>query len=301
MKARAAYSCFFDQDLHLPNGQTVWDDSHVLETCAEVLPQHIEGLQQWANDVPKSLKLNRQNNGTSLSTDGTGLLIEQFAPLWLQRQRVLLEITYHHLCVNLYRPLISFGSKPQPGTLAEDIAMRCASHAIMLSRVTQQVLAETPILDGWHEAFHYQWNAAMTLIGFMVVYPNTSLTTEARAAIDMAIAVFDSFGAKFAVAKNAAKIVRDLCVKVDFLVNHSQLQLQSFDLDMDSLQGSMDMNGGFMSSESYSPSSGGCSGLSRPGSNDILGPDFFDMAVDIDFWNNPETLWPGLDDLVQIQ
>jgi hypothetical protein len=32
-------------------------------------------------------------------------------------------------------------------------------------------------------------------------------------------------------------------------------------------------------------------------------PEFnlFDMAVDIDFWNSAEALWPGLDDFSQFQ
>jgi hypothetical protein len=298
MKVRAAYICFYDQDLHLSNGQIVWDDSHALETSAEALTHHIQGLQEWTDNVPGALKLNRQNNGKPLSTDGTGLSIEQFAPLWLQRQRVLLEITYHHLSTNIYRPLISFGSKPHPGTLAEEVAMQCASHAIMLSKITHQVLTETLILDGWHEAFHYQWNAAMTLIGFVVVYQHSSLTTEARAAVDLAISVFDNFGAKFSVAVNAAKIVRDLCLKVDILVHHSQLQVGSLsELDMGSMDNSVDISDDFMSNSSFFTSLGGSSGLSKAGSVDVSEFNFFDMAVDIDFWNSVDTLWPEFDNL----
>jgi hypothetical protein len=300
MKVRAAYTCFYEQDLHLSSGQTVWDETHALETSAEVLTHHIKGLQEWVDSVPRALKINRQNNGKPLSTDGTSLLIEQFAPLWLQRQRVLLEITYHHLSTNLYRPLISFGSKPRPGTLAEEIAMQCVSHAIMLSKITQQVLAETSILDGWHEAFHYQWNAAMTLIGFVVVYPHASLTSEARAAVDLAINVFDNFGAKFAVAVNAAKIVRDLCLKVDCLV-HSQLQIGSLGHDLGSMNDSIDIPEDFMSNSSFFTSVGGGSGLAGSGSVDVSELNFFDMAVDIDFWESVDTLWPGFDGLTEHQ
>jgi hypothetical protein len=298
MKIRAAYTCFYDQDLPLSSGQTVWDESHALETSAEVLSHHIQGLREWVDNVPAALKLNRQNNGRPLSVDGTGLLIERFAPLWLQRQRVLLEITYHHLCINIYRPLISFGSKPHPGTIADEVVMQCVSHAIMLSKITQQVLTETSILDGWHEAFHYQWNAAMTLIGFVVVYPHASLTTEARAAVDLALSVFDNFGAKFAVAVNAAKIVRDLCFKVDFLV-HSQLQVDPLDLHVGSMDDSMDVPEDFMSTNSFFTSVGGSSSLSGPCSFDVSQLDFFDMAVDIDFWNSVDTVWPGFDSLVE--
>ncbi|KAJ6035509.1 uncharacterized protein N7446_010272 [Penicillium canescens] len=298
IKARAAYTSYYDQELNLRDGQAIWDDSHALQASAEVLFPHIQILQEWTDSVPEALKLKRQNNGNPLSTDGTRLSLEQFAPLWLQRQRVLLEHSYHHLSINLYRPLISFSSKPSPGSRAEEIAMRCASHAIMLSKITQQVLADTSILDGWHEAFHCQWNAAMTLIGFLMVYPDASLTIEARNAIDLAVAVFDNFGAKFAVAANAAKIMRDLCTKVDFLAKHSQSQRDSLDgLHTISMDGSIPQDLSFDSSlnstlrdwSSYA--------------NDLTAPDLslFDMAVDVDFWNNLDALWPEADNLSQYQ
>ncbi|KAJ5562356.1 hypothetical protein N7535_003192 [Penicillium sp. DV-2018c] len=292
IRARAAYTSFYDQELHLRNGQTIWDDRHALESSADVLSPHIQMLQEWSNAVPESLKLKRQNNGIPLSTDGTRLLFEQFAPLWLQRQRVLLEHSYHHLSVNLYRPLISFPSKPSPGSPAEEIAMRCASHAIMLSKITQQVLAETSILDGWHEAFHCQWNAAMTLIGFVMVYPDAPLATEARNAIDLAVDVFDNFGAKFSVAANAAKIMRDLCTKVDFLAKHNQSQRDPLNgVQTISMNDSMSIPQGLSfeaSSSSYT---------------NALAPDLslFDMAVDVDFWNNLDALWPEADNLFQFQ
>lgn len=298
IKARAAYTSFYDQELRLRDGQAIWDDSHALQASAEVLFPHIQILQEWTDSVPEALKLKRQNNGNPLSTDGTRLSIEQFAPLWLQRQRVLLEHSYHHLSINLYRPLISFSSKPSPGSRAEEIVMRCASHAIMLSKITQQVLADTSILDGWHEAFHCQWNAAMTLIGFLMVYPDASLTSEARNAIDLAVAVFDNFGAKFAVAANAAKIMRDLCTKVDSLAKRNQSQRDSLNgLQPISMDGSIPQDLSFDSS----PSSTLRDWSSY--ANDPTAPDLslFDMAVDVDFWNNLDALWPEADNLSQYQ
>jgi hypothetical protein len=292
IKTRAAYTSFYDQELDLREGQVIWDDPHALQASAEAMVPHIQILKEWTDSIPEALKLKRQNNGTPLSTDGTRLVIEQFAPLWLQRQRVLLEHSYHHLSINLYRPLISFSSKPLPGSRAEEIAMRCASHAIMLSKITQQVLADTSILDGWHEAYHCQWNAAMTLVGFVVVYPHVPLTIEARNAIDLAVDVFDNFGAKFAVAANAAKIMRDLCAKVDFLAKHSQSQQDSLNgLQPIPRDESMDIPQGF----SFDASSGDWGSYV----NDPPDLSLFDMAVDLDFWNNLDALWPSADNVSQ--
>ncbi|KAJ5767315.1 uncharacterized protein N7511_004931 [Penicillium nucicola] len=297
IKVRAAYTGYYDQELHLRDGHTIWDDRHALEASAEALFPHIQILKEWSNNVPDALKLKRHNSGRPLSTDGTRLLLEQFAPLWLQRQRVLLEHSYHHLSINLYRPLISFSSKPSPGSPAEEIAMRCASHAIMLSKITQQALADTSILDGWHEAFHCQWNAAMTLIGFVIVYRNAPLTAEARSAIDLAVDVFDNFGAKFSVAANAATIMRDLCVKVDLLVKHNQSQRDP----LNGLQ-TIFMDDPMSITEDLSLDSSSISSMRDWNSytND-LAPDLtlFDMAVDLDFWNSLDALYPEADNLSQ--
>lgn len=170
--------------------------------------------------------------------------------------------------------------------------MRCASHAIMLSKITQQVLVETSILDGWHEAFHCQWNAAMTLIGFVMVYPDALLAIEARSAIDLAVDVFDNFGTKFSVAANAATITRDLCAKVDFLAKHNQSQRDPLNGDQTI---SMDDSMGISQGLSFDTSSSSYT--------NVLAPDLslFDMAVDVDFWNNLDALWPEADNLFQFQ
>ncbi|KAL2832934.1 hypothetical protein BDW59DRAFT_157082 [Aspergillus cavernicola] len=104
---RTAYNSF-NTDFHLQEGQITWDDHWALQAGAEVLAQHTQYLENWCGSIPGALKMRRQNNGRPFSTDGTHLSMEQFAPHWLQRQRVLLELTYHHVSINRYRPMISF-------------------------------------------------------------------------------------------------------------------------------------------------------------------------------------------------
>ncbi|PCG91472.1 Transcription factor [Penicillium occitanis (nom. inval.)] len=301
MAVRAAYTSFYDRILQLQHDQSIWDDPSILQASAETLARHTQRLQRWVDSVPEPLKSKRRKNGTPFSTDGTCPSIEQFAPVWLQRQRLLLELTYHHLSVNLYRPIISFTSRLPPGGLVEEMALRCANHAIMLSKITQQVLAETTILDGWHEAYYCQWNSTMTLIGFVMVYPHTSLAIEARAAIDLALSVFDNFGAKFAIARNAAKIVRDLCEKIDTLRKTNQHQHASTnDFTADLMEATRDLPQDILVDQPF---------VSNPMFENIYPQEqidasdfnFFDMAVDIDFWNDLDTLWPENDALSQNQ
>lgn len=288
IKIRTAYTDLYDHDIYLQGDRTLWANHEAQNSSAEILKAHTESFHEWVDCVPESLKLKRQNNGQPISTDFTSIILEPFTPPWLQQQRLLLEHTYHHLSVNLYRHFISFSLKPPAGSMAEELAMRCASHAIMLTIITHQALTESSILDGWHEAFFCQWNSVMTLIGFVILFPTSTLYSQAKHAIELATLVFDNFGAKFSVATNAAKIVRELFVKIEGLANSSQLEYNNLVVSQD-----------FEANSSFSDSVG--QGIPSHGLFDV--PDFnlFDMAVDIDFWNSVDALWPDIDLSSQFQ
>ncbi|KAL2861975.1 hypothetical protein BJX68DRAFT_14061 [Aspergillus pseudodeflectus] len=300
---RAAYTAFYNNDFHLQDGQTIWDRPDALQTGAEILAQHTRHLEAWCETIPDALKLKRQDpNSRPFSTDGARVVFEQFAPQWLQRQRLLLEHTYHHVGVNLFRPMISFFPSQAANhaqfsgtSLQEELATRCAAHAIALTKLTHQALEETSLFDGWHEAFYSQWNAVMTLIGFVMAYPNTNTTasSEAKSAIRLAIAVFDNFGVKFAVAASASKIVQGLRAKIEFLAANDRTFLggstQAANLGEYPLYG-----GDAMSWENLSVYNSSNSGGSYPsdGSHGQSELDLLDMAFDIDFWNKVDMLWP---------
>ncbi|PYH49282.1 Zn(II)2Cys6 transcription factor [Aspergillus saccharolyticus JOP 1030-1] len=289
---RAAYNALFATDFHLDEGQTIWDNPDALRISAEVLAPHTQFLTDWADSVPQALQLKRQQSpglpsSQPFSTDGMRLVLEPFAPHWLQRQRVLLELTYHHQCVNLYRPAISFQCRPRPDDQAETLALRCVAHAVALSKLLHQVLQETSLLNGWHEAFYSQWNAAMTLIGFLMVYPQSSMTETAREAIVLAIAVFDIFSAGFPVAHNASKIVQGLLNQADLLAAKSS-------------KGFSAGEGGDYSAAMLGVDELGSQQLSLHGLDLSLNLDagLLNQALDVDFWNNVDLLWPQAPELV---
>lgn len=208
LTARAAYMAFYE---NVPNTLS--------GSSGEIVS---ERLNEWLKGVPGALKTKRQSNGDPFSTDLSAVEIEQFAPLWLQQQRLLLELIYHNLCTNLYRPFISFPSATALDHLPDKAAVKCAAHAMALTQIMHQVLLSTSILDGWYEAFQWQWNATMTIVGYVLAYPSCALTRKARHSIDLSIAVFEKFGDSFAVAASAADIMRDLRAKVDFLMEQNQ-------------------------------------------------------------------------------
>ena len=220
---RTIYSAFYAKcaevlDMHA--GDSLYSSPESSETCAAFLQSSMGALQTWLHELPAALKTPRRGNGTPLSTDRSPLDLEPFVPLWLQRQRLLLELRYHALAMSLYRPFISFVQpfSAQSRPLAEANSVACLNHAMALTHITRQVLAETDILGGWHEAFRWQWSAALSTLGFVLACPVQPCTPTARRAVAVAIAVFEAFGDNFAVAVSAAAVVKAVAAKADVLV-----------------------------------------------------------------------------------
>ncbi|KAF7534731.1 hypothetical protein G7054_g5964 [Neopestalotiopsis clavispora] len=300
MKVRQAHTAFYSKAIDTQNGQSIWDDAQVLEEYARLLSCHIDGLDRWATLVPAELKTKRRNGGQPFFDDGSFLEVEHFSPAWLQRQRVLLELTYHHLCVNLYRPFISFAARPAMDSEAQRTATRCAVHAISFSNIAHQILNTTPILNGWLETFQGQWSAVMTLIGFVLMYPQGPMVSAARAGIDRGIAVFDIFGASFSVAKEAARITRELCTKVDVLVAQRKTQHDTLSLPLGSTFPPADVEtnsiGDHMAIDHSLMGFGADNNsFSIQTSFKGLGPGLFDTALDIEFWADLDMLWPQVE------
>ncbi|KAM0420279.1 hypothetical protein ACHAPT_011940 [Fusarium lateritium] len=282
--ARKIHSAIYGHDLGLVDGKTVYQDSDHLEDLARAIHPYTKHLDDWVKEIPSTLKTGRKDQGNAFSTDGSLLDIEQYAPIWLQRQRVLLELEYCHLSVNLNRPFISFAAQQAPGCQGYEMAGRCASHAIELSNITHQALSSTSLLHGWNEAFQWQWNAAMTLVGFVMAYPQHLLTPAARGAIRLAVSALDTFGASFEAAAKAAVIVRTLSSNIDsFMDSLAATQSSSGGLDNSAINNH--------ESTSIVPSANGGSDTNYNAATDL---DLFDMALGVDFWAGIDVLWPGV-------
>jgi hypothetical protein len=155
------------------------------------------------------------------------------------------------------------------------------------------MMAETSLLDGWHEAYYCQWNSAMTLIGFVMAYPDATLVVEARSAIDLTLSVFDNFGTNSTVARNAAKIVRDLCKKIDSLLKPNQLKNETLSYAKTNVvECCSDLTYNFLVSQ-LSSSSPMFKSINPEEEIHVSELDF-NLAMDIDFWNDLNTLWPDI-------
>ncbi|RMJ19339.1 hypothetical protein CDV36_000962 [Fusarium kuroshium] len=163
------------------------------------------------------------------------------------------------------------------------------------------VLSSTDILNGWHEAFQWQWNAAMTLVGFVLAYPQAASTAEARKGIDTSLEVLDLYSASFAVASKAADVVRRLRSEVDrvaTITRHAQVSTRQTEGVEMSEAAPVDA-----SLSAYDSALGGAAeGLSLAENGIDIGDmnstslqAILNMAFDVDQWAEPYMLWPNGD------
>jgi hypothetical protein len=242
LATRSVYAAFFDRCAEIlgtiKSPGTLYDDPAALETAADALEGFLDGpgaLRAWLRDLPAALKTQRVGGGVPLSSDSSRLEIEIFAPVWLQRQRLLLELLYHTFVINLHRPFIAYPTSPLPssetsashspsatppsvpGPLAAGHASTAARHGIAITTIIHQIVVEKDLLAGWLEAFQQQWNAAITMVGFLLAFPGSPVAPHVRTALATAVEVFEAFGKHFAVGSSAANATRDLLSKIDLL------------------------------------------------------------------------------------
>jgi hypothetical protein len=111
--------------------------------------------------------------------------------------------------------------------LADGNAISCLNHAMATTYIVHQVLVGTDILNSWYEAYQFQWNATLSMIGFSFAYPVCPPAPSARKTINSAIAVFDILGNNFAVAASAADVTRDLAAKANTFIDRFRTRLSS--------------------------------------------------------------------------
>ena len=299
LAARAIYIAFLDKCadiLGAKDGTTLYSDPQTLEDCAEFLLSSVKCLQIWLQNLPKALKTKRKGTGEPFSTDRSPLEMELFAPLWLQRQRLLLELLYHNLTMNLYRPFICFSTESSSCLpFAKGNAISCVNHAIAITHIMDQMLTETKMLSGWHEAFQWQWNATLSMIGFILAYPLDPSTPSTRKAIDSAISVFQEFGNNFAIAASAAKVTRDLTFKADLLIDRFQGNLITPNPPSSNIVETLRISSSPNPSNTRDDSTGigsqpdeGSFALIQ---NAVAGS--MDLAFTVDSFNTLEPLWPA--------
>lgn len=216
----AAFEIEATQVLRASNEDNFQGDASSLEGLSESLLSNLTCLREWAQHVPNALKIERKDGGKPFSTDRSIMQIDLEAPQWLQRQQLLLELTYHQVMMSLYRPFITFAQVESSSIpLSNSNNISSLNHAIVITNIISQGLKSTDVLNGWYDIYHFQWNATLTIVGFIFANPMCPPTPTARRTLNSAIKVFEGLRNSFAIAASAVYVVRDLAAKVDIFLN----------------------------------------------------------------------------------
>ncbi|PVH90715.1 hypothetical protein DM02DRAFT_620884 [Periconia macrospinosa] len=221
LAARATYITFYDKCAEvLSQGphKSLYHDYSVLETCAEFLTSKVAYVKSWLADAPSILKTARKY-GKTFSIDDSALDFDPTVPTWISQQRIFLELEYHDLLMILYRPFIHFTHMDnKSGPLSVAHATSCVNHAIRMTSIIFQTISETNYLNGYHRVFSWQWNAFLSLIGYILTFPAGLQTPSARRAVSTAIKTLELLPNHLEGAFTAADIARDLSAKADLLI-----------------------------------------------------------------------------------
>ncbi|KAG8669343.1 hypothetical protein FPOAC2_08667 [Fusarium poae] len=164
------------------------------ERCAKYLYGQLKRLKAWVEELPENLKTPRVQ-GVPFSVDRSKLNLSQTDPLWLQRQRLVLELDYHSLVIMLTRTFISFLPTPALGTFNSDNhCIMAVNSGIMMTLMLQQILGGSEILAGFFQVVSWQRTATFTLAGFACGYPICPLSPIARKTLPRAARVFEMSG-----------------------------------------------------------------------------------------------------------
>ncbi|KAF7561405.1 hypothetical protein G7046_g2734 [Stylonectria norvegica] len=192
---RSEFFTFCDDVLEEIHEPDFYSNPSARNRCAAFLLQRLKRLKEWTEELPEGLKTARQH-GVPFSVDRSALDLSQHDPLWLQRQRLILELEYYDFCILLCRSFITYSPTPALGTLSSDnCCISCVNYAITVTNILHQVLRDTDILTGWYEVIHWQHNAMFALAGFACGYPVCPPTPSSRKALATSAAVFEILAA----------------------------------------------------------------------------------------------------------
>lgn len=199
-------------------------DAAAREDCARRLSEQMKSLDAWARQVPRGYYMPR-TAGRPFSTDAGSapeLALSSNILVHCQRQRILLELHYHHACLSLYQPFLCLAATAA-GTstpVADGNAAAGLRHAMALTRLLHQALAASEeVLSGVYHVFRWQRAALFATLAYAYVFPLSPARDAIRASVDKAVAVVemyrDALPGAAAVALTARALRKDVASVVD--------------------------------------------------------------------------------------
>ncbi|KAJ5093950.1 hypothetical protein N7456_009811 [Penicillium angulare] len=201
------------------------NESTTTRSQAEALAASLQPLHSWKTALQKNknfqyLCLDVPGNPLN-SASGKDTLNPSIHPLEIQ-QNTLLELQYHDIIISLHRSFIELPATTQthPNSSHTENAKTALNHALATIQLIHSRMSQHDVFYGCSELYQYQWNAVLTLIGFMLAYSSSVYCPTALRHVNLALEVFEFGGRLSDAAARAAGFTRFLRDKV-FKMSHS--------------------------------------------------------------------------------
>ncbi|KAI9166309.1 Patulin cluster transcription factor patL [Paramyrothecium foliicola] len=187
-------------------------DGTVREECARCLSEEMKDVDAWVEQVPKGYQVARKE-GHAFSR---GRFTLDLAPnpnilIHCQRQRLLLELQYHHLCMSLYQFFICFSASSDISTpLADSNASAALYHAVALTSMMHQALTTSEALGDTYHIYRFQKHALFIMLAYAYTFPLSHAKNTTQKSIELAIAVIDMYRPAISEAGSIATMARAL-------------------------------------------------------------------------------------------
>ncbi|XXG95712.1 hypothetical protein Hte_001982 [Hypoxylon texense] len=222
LAVQSVHSLFCSKQMELQRSDLVDHDSRpiTLESIAGYIAPKMEAIRKCVENVPPALTITRKSNGgTPFSfADGPILNLDPHVPLWLLRQRLIFEVTFHHLNLLILRPFVRFDHHGPPMAQADRHGVVGLKHAISLTHIVNQAFTEGDALTGWHFVFRCQWDATLYLLGFTLANPTSPFIADAQRSLTTSLHTFSILEKYLSSARSAQDIVNDILGRIPTLV-----------------------------------------------------------------------------------
>ncbi|KAI1421486.1 hypothetical protein F5Y12DRAFT_700806 [Xylaria sp. FL1777] len=190
-----------------------------IESHATLLSTKLAQLREWRDQELRSIIQRPLHVEHKRSADWMHAVTDTSPSQLLHG--LLLELQYYEEIIGLHRSFICFPSGsliPQRSPQADAHATTALNHAMATIDLVHRTMSATDMLYGCSEVYQWQWNALLTLVGFLMAYPLCDYAPDARHHTQLALDIFSAADPQNTVAAKAATLTRSLCLKVDSLV-----------------------------------------------------------------------------------
>ncbi|KAI1407232.1 fungal-specific transcription factor domain-containing protein [Hypoxylon sp. FL1857] len=194
-----------------------------LDSPVGCIAQKLMVVRDWIETIPPVLTIPRKGNSGEpfYPLEGPSLILDPNIPLWLQRQRLIFEVTYNHLNLIILRQFVHFEKRDSSRTVgqANSYSVIGLRHAISLTFIVSQAFTEGDALTGWHVVIQCQWDATLYILGYILANPASPLIPEARRSVSVAIGTFSILEKYLCAASSALELIREILNRISTIAN----------------------------------------------------------------------------------